>query len=203
MIRTLFTMWLLAAAGLAWADEAGPFKPIYLVARPELNDANFHDSVVLLTRWGSLGAVGVIVNRRTEVPLSRALPEAASRLGPDDRLFFGGPVGAQTMTFAFASPQPRAGAFKVAEGAYASSSLELMKELIARDKPTEGLRVYAGLAGWGPGQLEDEIDRGDWRKVPVDAHSLLETKPELMWTELDRRASATLADNAAAAPAAR
>ncbi len=198
MIRILFTIGLLALAGLAWGEEAGAFRPIYLVSRPEMNDANFHDSVVLLTRHGPLGAVGVIVNRRTDVPLARALPEDEGRLGAGDRLFFGGPVGPQVMSFVFLSAQPRPGAFKVAEGAYASSNLDLMKELIARDKPTEGLRVFAGLAGWAPGQLEEEIDRGDWRKLPVDAHSLLETKPELMWAELDRRAAAKFVDNAPA-----
>jgi len=196
MIRTLFTIGLLALAGFAWGDDAGAFKPVFLVSRPDMNDPNFHDSVVLLTRSGPLGAVGVIVNRRTDVPLARALPEAESRLGPDDRLFFGGPVGPAVMSFVFRASGPREGALKIAEGAYASSNQDLIKELIARDRPTEGLRVFAGLAGWAPGQLEDEINRGDWRKLPVDAHMLFDVKPELMWTELDRRASATLADNA-------
>jgi putative transcriptional regulator len=149
--------------------------------------------VVLLTRYGPPGAVGVIVNRRTEVPLARALPEAKDRLGPDDRLFFGGPVAPQVMSFVFRAPEGRPGALKLAEGAWASSNEDLVQDLMKRDKPTEGLRVFAGLAGWGPGQLENEIDRGDWRKVPVDARSLFDVKPEQLWGELDRRASATLA----------
>jgi putative transcriptional regulator len=149
--------------------------------------------VVLLTRYGPPGAVGVIVNRRTEVPLARALPDAEKRLGPDDRLFFGGPVGPRVMSFVFRAPEGRPGAFRVAEGAWASSNEEVLAELLKRDKPAEGLRVFAGLAGWAPGQLENEIDRGDWRKLPVDARSLFDVKPEQLWSELDRRASATLA----------
>jgi putative transcriptional regulator len=188
MIRILFTMWL-ALAGLAWGD-ADLSKPVFLVSRPDMGDPNFHDSVVLLTHSGPLGAVGVIVNRRTEVPLARALPDAESRLGPDDRLFFGGPVGPRVMSFVFRAPEGRPGALKIAEGAWASSNEDLIAELLKRDKPTEGLRVFAGLAGWAPGQLEEEIDRGDWRKLPVDAHSLFDVKPELLWAELDRRASA-------------
>ncbi len=193
MIRFLVPIALLALAGLAWGADTGLSKPVFLVSRPDMGDPNFHDSVVLLTRHGPTGAVGVIVNKRTEVPLARALPEAEERLGPDDRLFFGGPVVPQVMSFVFRAPEGRAGALKVAEGAWASSSEDLMGELMKRAKPTEGLRVFAGLAGWGPGQLEDEIDRGDWRKLPVDAHSLFDVKPEQLWGELDRRASATLA----------
>jgi len=191
MIRILFTLWL-ALAGLAWGDS-DLSKPVFLVARAGMEDPNFHDSVVLLTHDGPLGAVGVIVNRRTEVPLARALPDAESRLGPDDRLFFGGPVGPRVMSFVFRSPEGRPGALKVAEGAWASSNEDLIAELLKRDKPTDGLRVFAGLAGWAPGQLESEIDRGDWRKLPVDAHSLFDVRPEQLWGELDRRASATLA----------
>jgi len=193
MIRTLLSVWLLALAGLAWGADTGLSRPVFLVARPDMEDPNFHDSVVLLTRHGPSGAIGVIVNKRTEVPLARALPEAEDRLGPDDRLFFGGPVEPRVVSFVFRAPEGRPGALKVAEGAWASSSEDVIGELLKRDKPTEGLRVFAGLAGWAPGQLEIEIDRGDWRKLPVDAHSLFDVKPEQLWGELDRRASATLA----------
>jgi len=193
MIRLLVSGALLVLAGLAWGADAGLSKPIFLVARPDMDDPNFHDSVVLLTRYGPPGAVGVIVNKRTEVPLARALPEAKQRLGAEDRLFFGGPVQPTVMSFVFRAAEGRPGALKVAEGAWASSSEEVIGELLKRDKPTEGLRVFAGLAGWAPGQLENEIDRGDWRKLPVDAHSLFDVRPERLWGELDRRASATLA----------
>lgn len=190
MIRILFTLWLCALAPGAWAD-AELSKPVFLVARPDMEDFRFHDSVVLLTQYGPAGAVGVIVNKRTEVPLARVLPEQEGRLGPDDRLFFGGPVAAHVVSFVFRAPEGRPGALRVAEGAWAGSSPELLGELLERDRPTEGLRVFAGLAGWAPGQLDAEIEHGDWRKLPVDAHALFDVKPERLWGELDRRASAT------------
>ncbi len=192
MIRALVPIGLLLA-GLAWGADPGLSKPVFLVARPDMEDPNFHDSVVLVTHYGESGAVGVIVNKRTEVPLARALPAKEDRVGPDDRLFFGGPVGPRVMRFVFRAPVGPPGALGVADGAWASSSNDLLDTLLARDKPTEGLRVFAGLAGWAPGQLESEIDRGDWRKLPVDAHSLFDVKPGQLWGELDRRASATLA----------
>jgi putative transcriptional regulator len=193
--RILFMLGFLALAGAAWSDDAQVSRPVFLVSKAGLADPNFHDSVVLLTHRGADGAIGVIVNHPSDVPLTRALPEFDARLGPADRLFFGGPVGPRIMSFVFRSSEPPAGALKLAEGAYASSSHDRLRELMERDKPSEGLRVFSGLAGWAPGQLEDEIDHGEWRKLPVDAHALFDVRPELLWAELDRRASATLARN--------
>ena len=72
-----------------------------------------------------------------------------------------------------------------------SSSRELLRELLGRENPVEGLRVFAGHAGWAPGQLESEVARGDWHLVTADARMVLEMEPEKLWKELERRASAT------------
>jgi len=63
--------------------------------------------------------------------------------------------------------------------------------LLERDKPTEGLRVFIGYSGWAPGQLEGEVERGDWNRVDADARSLFSRRPESLWNELDFKASAT------------
>jgi len=74
-----------------------------------------------------------------------------------------------------------------------SSSRELLRELLGRENPVEGLRVFAGHAGWAPGQLESEVARGDSHLVTADAQMVFEMKPETLWRELERRASATTA----------
>lgn len=175
-------------------------QPELLVARMHLPDPNFHDAVVLVTRHTAEGAIGLIVNHPTEVPLAKALPDEKRLEGQDARLFFGGPVARDAAVFLFRSPAPRREATRVVDGVYISSSPDLLHELLGRPKPMEGLRVYAGLAGWGPGQLESELDRGDWRRVPADARSLLDTPPEALWAELYRRAWATMARNDVAKP---
>ena len=82
-------------------------------------------------------------------------------------------------------------AIEVLEGVYMSSSRELLRELLGRENPVEGLRVFAGHAGWAPGQLESEVRRADWHLATADARMIFEEKPERLWQELERRASAT------------
>ncbi|MGE5617131.1 MAG: YqgE/AlgH family protein, partial [Bacillota bacterium] len=74
---------------------------------------------------------------------------------------------------------------------YLSSDRELLDKLFQRDRPLEDVRVYAGHAGWAPGQLEREIARGDWYLAPADAHTIFDARPEAMWPALLRKAMAT------------
>ncbi len=182
-------------AALHAAADPASSKPEFLVARAGFLDPNFHDAVVLVTKHTAEGAIGVIVNHPTDIPLSRALPDEERLKDPDAKLFFGGPVARDVAVFIFRSATPRPDAAQVLDDVYISSNPDLLHELLGRPKPMEGLRVYAGLAGWGPGQLEAELDRGDWRRIPADAHSLLDTPPESLWAELYRRAWATMAWN--------
>jgi putative transcriptional regulator len=200
-IARIFVLLALALPALCLGDEGDSSKPMFLVARAELPDPNFHNTVVLLTRHGPGGAIGLIVNRPTDILLSKALPDFKKLSGVEDKLFFGGPVARETVVFIFRSPLPRADSAEILPGVRIGSGTDLLRELLDRDKPTEGLRVFAGLAGWAPGQLEAEIERGDWRRIPADEKSLLATKPESLWAELYRRAFATMARNDVPAPA--
>ena len=191
--------WLAFAVALfALHAAAGPVppppRPEFLVARTNLPDP-FPDAVVLLTRHSAQGAFGVIVNHPTDIALAKVLPEEERLEDRDAKLFFGGPVARDVAVFIFRSPKPREGATRIVDDVYIGSSPEVLHELLARAKPMQGLRVYAGLAGWGPGQLESELDRGDWRRIPADARSLLDTPPESLWAELYRRAWATMVRN--------
>ncbi|HXZ50345.1 MAG TPA: YqgE/AlgH family protein [Usitatibacter sp.] len=185
---------LLVALPLVCAGQGiDPNVPIFLVSRPGMTDPNFQDTVVLLTRHGPEGALGVIVNRPTDIPLSKVFSDEKRLAGLEDRIFFGGPVARDVVVYVFRAPLPRGDVKKLFEGVYISSSLDLLHDLLGRDHPTEDLRVFAGLAGWAPGQLEAEIQRGDWRLVPADAHSILDAPPRSLWQEMDRRASAITA----------
>jgi len=190
--------WLAFAVALfALHAAAGPApapRPELLVARTNLPEP-FHDAVVLVTRHSAQGALGVIVNHPTGIALAKVLPEEERLEDPDAKLFFGGPVARDVAVFIFRAPKAREGATRIVDDVYIGSSPEVLHELLARAKPMQGLRVYAGLAGWGPGQLESELDRGDWRRIPADARSLLDTPPESLWAELYRRAWATLVRN--------
>jgi len=182
---------LVACLGVVCADaKPAAERPEFLVARKDLLDPNFHDAVVLLTKRGPGGAVGFIVNRPTEVPLAKALPGTKALRGLDARLYFGGPVMRDVVIFLFRSPAARAGATEILPGVQASSSSSLLDELLAQGQTAAGLHVFAGLAGWGPGQLESEIDRGDWGLVPADAQSIFDERPATLWARLYPRAFA-------------
>ena len=174
-----------------FGDDAQPMKSILLVARKNLPDPYFRDSVVLVTRSGGPTPVGVIVNRPTDVPLSRVFPDIERLRSRDETLFFGGPVMPEQLLVVFRAAVPPTAAIEVLDGVYLSLSRDLLRELLGRENPVEGLRVFAGHAGWAPGQLESEVARGDWHLVTADAGMVLEMEPEKLWKELERRASAT------------
>jgi putative transcriptional regulator len=191
VIRSICLVLLFGFALPTFGEDAQPMKSILLVARKNLPDPYFRDSVVLVTRSAGLAPVGVIVNRPTEVPLSRVFSDIERLRSRDENLFFGGPVLPEHLVVVFRAAVPPTEAIEVLEGVYMSASRELLRELLDRENPVDGLRVFAGHAGWAPGQLESEVARGDWHLVTADARMLFEMKPERLWPELERRASAT------------
>jgi putative transcriptional regulator len=191
MKRILLALVLAAAGALApcFADDPATF----LVARDGLPDPNFMNAVVLMTPLEGEGALGIIVNKPTRIPLSKLFPDVPKLANLDDRVFFGGPVSLQSVSFVFRADKAPEDALEIMKGVYLSSDNDLLRELLAREKPTESLRIFIGYAGWAPGQLESEVSRGDWHRVNADARSLFERRPENLWHDLDFKASATQA----------
>ena len=183
---------LAGAAGARADDDPEAIAPVFLVAHAEMGDPNFAGTVILLLRRGPSGAMGVIVNRPTHVTLAEALPEEPALKSRGDPLFLGGPVGHEVLLFACRSTAPLTGARRLFEGVYLGAGTDALHDFLAHS-PRASLRVFVGVAGWAPGQLEDEVEHGDWRLVPADAKSLLDARPQALWRELDRRASATKA----------
>jgi putative transcriptional regulator len=191
---------LLVGTGRASAPEGGAAveppaarrEAILLVADPTLVDPNFRETVVLVTRYrGFAGPLGVVISRPTPVPVSRALPQIPALAALDDKVYFGGPVARQALFYVFRADKAPEDAIEVADGVYLDWGAARLKELLSRDKPMEGLRIYAGHASWAPGQLEAEVARGSWRSARPEDRIIFSAKPESMWGELDRRARAT------------
>ncbi len=98
-------------------------------------------------------------------------------------MYFGGPVEIESASFLFRADTPPEHAIKVIDGVYFSANLELLRKLLARDNPMDGLRIFVGHSGWGPGQLEAEIARGDWKLAPPDSEAIFHGKSEHPWPE--------------------
>ena len=184
MARLFCAVLLLFA--MSWptsGDDAKPLTTILLVARAELPDSNFKDSIVLVMNNIGLAPAGVIINRPTRIAVSRLFPEFERLAQVEDKLYFGGPVQITSLSFVFRADAAPEQAIQVLEGVYFSSNREVLRKLLGRDKPMEGLRIFIGHAGWAPGQLEAEIARGDWTLAPAAADAIFDGKSEHPWPE--------------------
>jgi putative transcriptional regulator len=166
-----------------------------LVATPMLLDPNFERTVVLILDLNDDGALGVVLNRPTAVPVGEVLPDWSPLAKPPDVLFQGGPVGTDSALAVAASaangPEDEPIGFR---RLYADVGI------VDLDTPTEvaapaltQLRVFAGYAGWGDEQLRDEIRTGSWYVVPSTPADLFGADPIGLWSRVLRRQPGELA----------
>ena len=164
-----------------------------LVASPVLKDPNFDRTVVLLLGHEPDGALGVVLNRATEMPVTDVL-EGWDGLIPEPAVVFeGGPVQPES---AIAVARLRTGVhqpecFRTFAGRL--GTLDLAADPEPLSGVIDGLRIFAGYAGWGPGQLESEIDEGAWLVFDVLPGDAFAPNPEDLWSMVWRRQVGLLA----------
>ena len=154
-----------------------------LIASPALEDPNFDRTVVLITEHGEEGAMGIVLNRPSESEVAAVIPELEAIAG-EEPIFVGGPVQPEALVVLGEFSDPDAAAWIVVAGVglvSAQTDLEELPESVRRG------RVYAGFSGWGPGQLEDEIEEEAWIvEAPMPAE-LFPEDPDTLWSDvLDR-----------------
>ena len=182
--RFLLCGLLLAAAPL----RADPLPSIVLVAKPGMQDPNFRETVVLVTRTQGAQTLGVILNRPTDLKLGELWQGHASTGNYKDPVFFGGPVLNRTLVAVFRSPTPpQAPAFEVLSHVYLSMHPDNLEQLLAQSAAS--YRLYAGFSGWAPRQLEAEIEREGWYVVPVRDDLLFRKNTAGLWLELVEQAN--------------
>ncbi len=168
----------------------------FLVASRELGDPNFAETVILLVHYDEqAGAMGLIVNRRTDVPLSRVFHDQKEAQGRADEVYTGGPVDPGGVLALLKSTTKPEESQRVFPGVYLISSKALLEKTLA-DKADAGMfHVYLGYAGWGPGQLEHEVELGGWQILPPDAADVFHSGPDSVWSRLIRRTELRIARN--------
>jgi putative transcriptional regulator len=158
-----------------------------LVASDQLADPNFQKTVVLLLEYAPTGALGVIINRPTDVKLSSLLPEVDELRDRGDTVLIGGPVARDRMIVLLRTTKPPPQSAVVIDGVYITAGLDALHAL-PRDKgATANLRAYVGYTGWDMQQLDAEIARGDWKVTAADAATLFDKPPAGLWRELNER----------------
>lgn len=155
-----------------------------LLASPKLRDPNFQRTVVLIGAHNEDGAMGVVLNRPSNTTVAEAIP-ALSRDGDElEPVFVGGPVQPNSIVCLaeFLDPKP-AGLIVLGRIGFPSPQSDIgeLEEAIARR------RVFAGFAGWGEGQLDAEIDQGDWISNPALPEDVFNENPEELWSSVLRR----------------
>jgi putative transcriptional regulator len=152
-----------------------------LIARDDLSDSDFADSVVLVMNNLGPAPVGIIINRPMAIPVSRLFPDLKRLAQVRDKVYFGGPVEFGSVWFLFRAAAPPEHAIEASDGVYLSADRQLLLQLLGRDKPMDGLRIFVGHAGWAPGQLEAEIAQRAWALKRAETEAIFSSKSEHPW----------------------
>ncbi len=171
------------------ADQERLQAPLVLVSMPQVLDPFFHKTVVLLVHHDEEGSLGFILNRPTQIKVGEILGgmEISWQGDPATVAFFGGPVQPQLGSLLFASDETAPGptnASPLLPGLAISQHVHDLAELAAR--PPETFRLFLGYAGWGEGQLLEEILRNDWLTAPVDLALLRDEQNDETWDRVLR-----------------
>ena len=164
-----------------------------LVARRDTAESTFAETVILLVRYDHTGTVGLMINRPTEVPISRALDPLKGAQGRSDSVYAGGPVEVVNVLALLKSNTMPEGAAHVTGKVYLVSSETGLAKTLARRPDPGDFRVYLGYCGWGPGQLENEINHNVWRILNANADIVFDAEPDTLWSRLITRAEQRIA----------
>ena len=176
---------LLAATLPVFADdELGQGK--LLLADKRLKDPNFAETVVLLVTYDEEGAVGLVLNREGDVPVSRLLRGVKDAGKLNDVAFEGGPLEPKSVLTLFRSSTPQPKARHIGGEIYAVLDRTLLEEIIGNGAGRDELRFYLGFANWGPGQLEEEVNGEAWRVLPGASKTIFDPEPDSLWDRLSR-----------------
>ena len=182
---------LVAAASLASAAPAGgdsdaiAARPgAFLVAAPEMNDPRFYHAVILIVQHDRGGAFGLIVNRPVEdEPLAKLLGELGQKTdGASGKIaiYAGGPVESDIGFVLHSAEYQQPETMAIDKDLAVTSSPAVLRDIATQHGPRKYLFAF-GYAGWGPGQLEEELSHNDWYVTPADATLLFDEDRDAVW----------------------
>ena len=166
------------------------FSPSLLLSMPQMQDPNFARTVVLLCDYRPEGAFGLVMNRPTDMAAREMVRlDPPVRGGNELRLFVGGPVQPERGWILMPEPPDESEFRTILEGLYLSASPEVLRRVLETQPPPRA-RVLAGYAGWGPGQLDEELAASAWLIGDVELDLIFDVEPTAMWDTAIRRLGA-------------
>ena len=194
MLARLLAAFLFVGVAHGFA-EAGKLAPgAFLVASRDLGDPNFARAVILLVRYDEEnGALGLIINRQSDVPLSRVFAELKEAKDRSDPIYLGGPVETGSVLALLKSDVSLKDTNRVFGDVYLISSKALLEKTLAAGTEADRFHAYLGYAGWAREQLEHEVELGAWHVMPAEAGSVFHSDPDSVWPRLIRRTEMRIA----------
>jgi putative transcriptional regulator len=169
------------AISSVFAADSVPGKGKLLVATEVVRGSDFQESVILLLHYDKNGATGLIVNKPLPAPPKSALPELEELERYVGNLYYGGPVGLNTIQALLRTSSPPDQSAHVIDDIYI---VPINENLIKESTDSSTLRLYVGYAGWAPGQLDEEMLRGSWHIAPASGEFVFAADPENLWRKL-------------------
>ena len=155
-----------------------------LVASPALGDPNFARTVVAITNHDEGGALGIVLNRPSDTEVLEAVPELEDVVDAEEVVFVGGPVQPSSIVVLAEFADAAEAAFVV------TGAIGLVSDRTGLERlgdATQRRRIFAGYAGWGPGQLEAEIEREDWIIERARPEDVFAEDPLSLWRRVLER----------------
>jgi len=175
----LLICWLLLA-GTSWAEQ--PVAGQFLIASRDLQGPTFGETVILLLDYNEKGAIGLIINRQTELTHADLLADPGADSNYSGSVYLGGPVELDSLRVLQRTTQTPENSVEVFNGVHMIGISETTLGTLAGDDST--LRLYLGYSGWGPGQLDAEIARGSWHVAPATVELVFAQDPRNTWQQL-------------------
>lgn len=175
------------------ADDLGVGK--LLVASRDLADPIFAKTVVLLVHYDADGVVGLMLNRRSDVPLSRVFKELQAAKDRSDPLYLGGPVEISSVLALLRSNAKQESAEHILGDVYLISTKSLLEKTLSAKADPGVFHVFLGYAGWSPEQLRNEVQAGAWFIFRGDTQIVFNSNPDGLWSQMIRRTELKMASS--------
>ena len=159
-------------------------RGVILSAKKSMTDPNFAKTVLLITEYDETGTVGLVLNRPLEKLAVEILPQLQELNLDSLNLYLGGPVRLNSLRLLVQTGIDLGEDYQVIDNVFQITDLQGVRHLLQQKMGQFHLRLYAGYAGWHPGQLERELLRGDWHLSRVDTALIFTDDPASLWERL-------------------
>lgn len=171
---------------IQFKDPEGLAPGKLLVASRGLPDPNFAKTVVLLVHYDEKGVLGLVLNQRTEVPISKVFDLKAAK-DRSDPVYIGGPVEHSAVFALFQSTERVEKAENIFDGVYLVSDKGAFEQVLSTHPEPDVFHVYLGYAGWTQDQLRAEVKAGAWFVFPADTAAIFNPHPDFLWLQMIRK----------------